>query len=77
MIAVPWPSVCLPETLPLAVRLLGFGDCCTGDSLYPLSPESVARPRRQFDIDGFLCPFPNAVEDIDIYLYYFIKAILI
>ena len=62
MIAVLGPSVCLPRPLPLAAWMLGSGDCCTGDSLYPLSPESVARPRRQFDFGGFLCSLPNVVE---------------
>ena len=55
VIAVLGPSVAFLWTLPLADWMLGSGDCCTGDSLYPLSPESVARPRRQFNIGGCLC----------------------
>ena len=76
MIAVPGPSLAHPGTLPLAARMLGSGNCRTRDSSTPLSPESVARPRRQFDSGGFLCLFQLSVEDVDSCIYIFIKTIL-
>ena len=69
----PW-VLCGPS-VDATTWMLGPGNCCIRDSSNPLSPGSVARPRRQFDFSGFLCSLPSAVKGVYCGIYNFIKVI--